>query len=139
MTTIPELIERVDVENILQMPRFAGGHDEQMKGLIKNSKVIAHYNKNDYSGVVATILQLNDTKEFVVYSDYYGSCNGCDAWEDCSNSEAISMSKHIASEAKIFSNKKELIQYLLKKDRSWEDWKTPLLKEFKQSVEGGEE
>jgi len=91
MTTNAELIERIDWENILKMSRYAGGHDEQMKGLLKDVEVITHWNEGDYQGEVATVVKLKDTKEIVAYTDYYGSCSGCDAWEDADDSSVKTM------------------------------------------------
>lgn len=47
-TQTDQLQKYIDWENILPMSRYAGGHDEQMKGLFKNIEVIAHWNENDY-------------------------------------------------------------------------------------------
>ena len=100
--THDELFKRMDCDNLLKMSRYAGGHDEQMQGLIKKAKVIAHWNEGDYQGTVATILKVNSTT-FIVYSDYYGSCGGCDAWEDASDESVKSMCRHLVYTAKIFS------------------------------------
>jgi hypothetical protein len=112
MTTNTGLIKRIDFDKILPMSRYAGGHDEQMKGLLKNVKVLSHWNEGDYSGSVATMVQLRDTKEVVIYSDYYGSCSGCDSWEDAGDTSVREMCKQLASTARIFKNKKEALSFL---------------------------
>lgn len=112
MTTNAELIERIDLEKILPMPRYAGGHDEQMKALLKNSTVLAHWNEGDYQGKVATVVQLNDTKEIVIYEDYYGSCSSCDAWEDANDEDVKHMCKQLASSAQIFKDLEEAKNFL---------------------------
>ena len=106
------LAERVDWDNIKPMDRCAGGHDLQMKGLLKNSRVLAHWNEGDYQGSVATIVVLKDTGECVYYDDYYGSCSGCDAWEDADDKSALSMCKNIAANAYIFKDFQTLVEWL---------------------------
>ena len=69
----------IDWENIMKMSRYAGGHDDQMKGLFRGAKVIVHWNEGDYDGQVATCVRLKDDR-ITIYNDYYGSCSGCDAW-----------------------------------------------------------
>ena len=137
MTTNMDLVERVDWERIKPMSRNAGGHDDQMQALLKNSKVIDHWNEGDYQGSVATCVQLNDTKEVVIYEDSYGSCSGCDAWEDCSDEDAFRMCKGLAASAKIFKTIKECKNFLLLKkhdepDFCWNYCSKQLLKEINE-------
>ena len=122
-----ELVERIDWENIMPMERYAGGHDEQMRGLLKDVTVIAHYNDGDYQGQVATCVMLNDTKEVVIYNDYYGSCSGCDAWEDASDEEVRKLCEDLAKGAYIFKDLNDCMDTLpeLKEEESfgwsWDD------------------
>lgn len=111
-----KLIKRIDWENIMPMSRYAGGHDEQMRGLLKNVTVIAHWNEGDYQGYVATCVQLNDTKEIVIYNDSYGSCSGCDAWEDATDEDVKEMCIQLACGAYIFKNMKDCKQFLSNPD-----------------------
>ena len=108
-----KLIERIDWEKIMKMPRYAGGHDEQMKGLFKGVKVIAHYNEGDYQGMVATCIKLKDTKEIVIYNDYYGSCSGCDAWEGATDDDVRQMCRQLACGALIFKNLEDCKSFLV--------------------------
>ncbi len=117
-----KLIKRIDWDKILPMSRYAGGHDEQMKGLLKNVKIIAHWNEGGYDGSVATCIQLKDTKEIVIYSDYYGSCSGCDAWEDASDEDVKRMCIQLASGSYIFKNIKDCIGFLKKRHDSEESF-----------------
>ena len=107
-----ELIDRINWDEIMPMDRYAGGHDEQMKGLLKNVKLIAHWNEGGYEGQVATCVQLNDTKEIVIYNDYYGSCGGCDAWEYASDDSVVTMCKQLAGGAYIFKTLDDCIEFL---------------------------
>lgn len=108
-----KLVDRIDWEKIMKMPRYAGGHDEQMKGLLKDVKIIAHYNEGDYQGMVATCVKLNDSKEIVIYNDYYGSCSGCDAWEDATDDDVRQMCRQLACGALIFQNLKDCKLFLI--------------------------
>lgn len=117
-TTNAELIERIDFDKIMPLPRCSGGHDEQMQNLIKNSKVIAHWNEGDYQGDVATCIQLLDTNEYVIYNDSYGSCSGCDSWEDADDKQARHMCIQLASTAKIFPTLQKLVSFLYSKSKS---------------------
>lgn len=101
----------IDWGNIMQMERYAGGHDDQMKGLFKDSTVIAHWNEGGYQGMVATCVRLSD-KRYVIYNDYYGSCSGCDSWENASDKEVKSMCINLSNGAYIFLSLLDVKQYL---------------------------
>lgn len=118
-----KLIDRIDWENLMPMSRYAGGHDDQMQGLLKDVTVIAHWNEGDYQGSVATCVKLNDTQEIVIYNDYYGSCSGCDAWEDATDDDVKTMCKQLAGGALIFQNLEECKKFLSsEKDATQYDW-----------------
>lgn len=112
MTTNIDLINRIDFEKVLSFKRCAGGHDDQMNNLIMNSTLLSDYNEGDYQGKVATMIQLNDIGEVVIYSDYYGSCSGCDAWKDADDDEVKTMCIQLASTAKIFKDINEALIFL---------------------------
>ncbi len=109
-----KLIDRIDWENIMKMDRCSGGHDEQMRGLLKNVTVFGHWNEGYYQGTVATCVMLMDTCETVIYNDYYGSCSGCDAWEDASDEDVVRLCKQLAAGAYIFANIHDCIEFLEK-------------------------
>lgn len=111
-----KLIDRIDWENIMSMPRYAGGHDEQMQGLLKDVTVIAHWNEGDWQGMVATCVRLNDTGEVVIYNDYYGSCSGCDAWEDATDDDVRQNCRQLAAGAYIFENLDDCVEFLSGKE-----------------------
>jgi len=111
MITHDELAKQIDIENLLKMDRGAGGHDEQMQGLIKGAQVIAHWNEGDYQGQVATIVRV-PSGEFLVYNDFYGSCSGCDAWEDAKDDDVKKMCNDLVYTAKIFNTLKEVFAFL---------------------------
>lgn len=106
------LIDRINWDVIMGLPRYAGGHDEQMQALLKDATVVGHYNCGDYQGEVATCVRLNDTGEYVIYNDYYGSCSGCDAWEDAADADVICMCKQLATGAYIFKTLDDCLDFL---------------------------
>lgn len=96
---------------LMKLPREAGGHDDHMKNLFLDASVIAHYNSGDYQGVVVTCLRLADGR-FVVFDDYYGSCSGCDAWEDASDEDISKLCIDLANRAYIFDTRDDVKQFL---------------------------
>ena len=118
-----KLINRIDWKNIMKMPRCAGGHDEQMRGLLKNVTVLGHWNEGDYQGYVATCVQLNDTGEIVIYNDLYGSCSGCDQWEDATDDDVRQMCRQLVCGAYVFKNLDDCKEFLGDPDRERSfDW-----------------
>lgn len=132
-----KLVDRINWDAIIPLPRYAGGHDEQMKNLLKDVTIIAHWNEGDYQGMVATCVQLNDTKEVVIYNDYYGSCSGCDAWEDATDDEVREMCRQLATGAYIFKSLEDCLEFLAEGDTEtsfdWETPRLPLLREIRFS------
>ena len=122
----------IDWENIMKMKRYAGGHDEQMRGLFKGATVVAHWNEGDYQGQVATCVKLKDGRQ-VIYNDFYGSCSGCDSWEEATDEEVKNMCINLSNGALIFQSLDDVIEFLEDPrvfDYSWTDCKKPLLKKI---------
>jgi hypothetical protein len=103
--------EMINWEIIMSLPRCAGGHDEQMRVLFKDSEVIAHYNSGGYQGVVATCVKLS-TGEFAIYDDYYGTCSGCDAWENATDDEVKKLCIDLANRVFIFQNIYDMVEFI---------------------------
>jgi Fe-S cluster biogenesis protein NfuA len=130
------LQEQLDWDNLMKMPRYAGGHDKQMQGLFKNAKVIGHWNEGDWSGEVATCVQLED-KRFAIYNDYYGSCSGCDSWESATDKTVKAMCISLANSAYVFESLEDVIEFLSSEDKkgewnSWSNSKMNLLSSIKK-------
>lgn len=118
-----KLKDRIDWENIMKMPRYAGGHDDQMRGLLKDVTILGHWNEGDYQGYVATCVRLNDTGEVVIYNDSYGSCSGCDAWDGATDEDVKQMCTQLACGAYIFKNLEDCIYFLKHVDKETSfDW-----------------
>jgi hypothetical protein len=107
-----KLADRIDWESILPMERYAGGHDDQMKGLLKDATIIAHWNEGSWQGYAATGARLNDTGEIVIYNDSYGSCPGCDVWDGATDDDVRQMCRQLACGAYIFKNLEDCKEFL---------------------------
>ena len=118
-----KLQKYIDWKNLMKMARYAGGHDEQMQGLFKNVTVIAHWNEGDYEGQVATCVKFNSgyyKGKYAIYNDYYGSCSGCDSWEDASDEEVKNMCIGLSNSAYIFKNLNDVKNFL--NEVSLDEW-----------------
>lgn len=128
----------IDWANIMGMPRCAGGHDEQMKGLLRKSKVIAHYNEGNWQGTVATCVRIGSGKyagKYAIYNDYYGCCSGCDSWEGADDASVKAMCIGLANGAYIFNSLNAAKAFLqdTTEDSNWNSWrgvKSALLREI---------
>lgn len=110
-TQSDKLQELIDWESIMAFPRTSGGHIEQMTGLFKGATVIAFYHSGDYQGEVATCVRLPDGR-FAIYNDYYGSCSGCDSWEDADDESVRLMCIQLANGAFVFESLEDVMEYL---------------------------
>lgn len=137
MITKDEIFKLMNKEELLKLSRYAGGHDEHMQNLIKGSKVIAHWNEGDYQGQVATCLLLPDGT-YMIFNDYYGSCSGCDSWEDASDEDILKMCQDLIYDSDIF-NSLEDVKVFLSQEKfdkySWNRSSKRLLKEINKSEE----
>jgi hypothetical protein len=128
-----ELQALIDWDNVMSMPRYAGGHDEQMKGLFKGAKVVAHWNQGDYQGTVATCVKLPDGR-FLAYNDYYGSCSGCDSWDGATDIEVKKLCIDLANGAYIFDSLNDVVTFLSQEEfdsYEWRECAKPLLERIK--------
>lgn len=127
--------ELIDWSAIMPMPRYAGGHDEQMQGLFKGATVLGHWNEGDYQGTVATAVQLADGR-VAVYQDSYGSCAGCDAWEDANDDRVRTLCRNLANGAYLFPTAGDAVVWLESASDAdtWnEKWKRPLAAEIRKN------
>ena len=116
----------IDWPVIMKLPRYAGGHDEQMTKLFKGAKVIGHWNEGNYQGMVATCVKLADGR-FAIYNDYYGSCSGCDSWVGASDEEVKNMCVNLANGAYVFSALEDVKLFLASEEGGsyWESSSDP--------------
>jgi hypothetical protein len=106
-----ELEKYIDWDLVIKQPRYAGGHEDVMFNIFgKNASVIAHWIEDDYQGSEAFAYQFPDGS-VVLITDYFGSCSGCDAWEDATDEDAKGMIRDMVSSSRVFSNIKDAIVF----------------------------
>ena len=110
----------INWNDLMPLSRDAGGHDEHMKKLFRGAVVLAHWNEGDYSGEVATAVKLEDGR-FAYYSDNYGSCSGCDAWEGANDNEIRFLCEELAKDTKTFNTMNEMLASLDAEKREFAD------------------
>jgi hypothetical protein len=95
----------------MKQSRYAGGHEDVMFNIFgRNASVIAHWIDDDYQGSEAFAYQFSDGS-VVLITDYFGSCSGCDAWEDSSDEDARGMIRDMVSSSRLFSNINDAITF----------------------------
>jgi len=120
-----ELVSMLDMDKLLTFEPYAGGHDEHMVNLLKGAVLVGHWNEGDWQGMVATCVKLPDGRH-VIYNDYYGSCSGCDAWEDAGDATIKKNCEDLAKGAYVFKSLEDVIEFLscdkLDERPEWFDW-----------------
>lgn len=90
-------------ELVLKLPRRASGHEEIMKGIFGDAeKAIAWHCDNDYQGECAVAHKVG--RGVAVFTDYFGSCSGCDSWEDADDDSVSLQVLALVKAAKVFSS-----------------------------------
>ena len=128
----------IDWPLVLQQERYAGGHWEVMRNIFgPNAEVIAEWTNDDYQGSIAVAYRLSDGR-VAVMTDYYGSCSGCDAWENCTEDEARKMISDLVKHCYVWPSTeaaKAGIEALNEQECPWQypmiDAKNLLQKEWK--------
>ena len=102
--TVAGLVDLIDWPLVMSQPRYAGGHEEVMRSIFgPSAEVIAWWHEDDYQGTVAIAHKLPDGR-FTVMTDYYGSCSGCDCWDDATDDDARQMVVDLANSARVFNS-----------------------------------
>ena len=102
MTTKQELVDKIDWARVLKAPRYAGGHQEVMDSIFGAfGTVIAEWVEADYQGSLAYAYRFPDGTVAII-TDYFGSCSGCDVWEDIGNAGAKRMIMSLVTSARVF-------------------------------------
>lgn len=119
------LEDKIDWKIVLAQPRYAGGHEEVMRNIFgKNAEVIAWWSDNDYQGTIAIAYEFPD-KSVAIMTDYYGSCSGCDAWEDSTPDDARKLILGLCGSAKQFSSRAEAGEWIANIDKAEKPWEYP--------------
>lgn len=104
-------LDLVNWDAALAAPRAAGGHDEMMLALYTGrGEVIAKWNEGDYQGEIAYAYLLPGGVVAII-TDYYGSCGGCDSWEDAGDDDARKLITSIVTSARVFETRSEAAEW----------------------------
>jgi hypothetical protein len=116
-----ELQNLINWNAVLEAPRYAGGHQEVMSAIFEgNSKILDHYTENDYQGQLAIAYEFSDGS-VVIITDYFGSCGGCDAWEDACDGDVRTMVTSLVNSARLFDGIEEARNFC-KSEKTAEDY-----------------
>ncbi len=97
-----EVLDAVNWKAALAAPRYAGGHEEVFRALFDGvAPVIAWASSDDYDGTVCAAYQFPDGS-VAILGDGYGSCSGCDAWEDAGDEDARALIVSMVTSARLF-------------------------------------
>lgn len=96
---------------IMTQPRNAGGHTEIMDCLFTDAKVLASVVEDDCQGTLGYVYQLTNN-DIAIVSDYFGSCSGCDSYENASDAEVRNLCIQLANNAHVFPNTREAFLFL---------------------------
>ena len=112
----------IDWPLVLSQPRYAGGHESVMRNIFgSNAEVISWYTSGDWQGVIAIAYKFPNG-EVAIMTDYYGSCSGCDSWEDSTEEDARNMILGLCGSAKQFDTvelAKEWIKNIDSENKPW--------------------
>ena len=133
----------LDWDRILKQRGSAGGHSEIMDVLFINGIVLANVSDNDYQGNIGyayLVYGYTDTAKIVVISDSYGSCSGCDGWEDATGEDLRQLCTNLANDAHMFDSIEEAISWLriAVNDATYYEWSrlgTELANELTKKLE----
>lgn len=114
----------LDWPTIMAQYRSAGGHHEIMGNLFTNCAILASYTQDDYQGELGYIYLVyfgTNYAKVAIITDYFGSCSGCDMWEDASDDDVRSMCIALANNARLFDTIDDAKEYLetCNKAESW--------------------
>ena len=127
MKTPEDISKLLDWETILKQPRCSGGHDDIMTNLFlrETAVCIAHWNEGDYQGTVATAYMFKDDGSVLIISDYYGSCCGCDLYEDAADDEIKKLVHDMVQGGILCETFSSAIQFINKINTSDKPWEYP--------------
>lgn len=115
----------IDWAIVLSQKRYAGGHEEVMRNIFgSNAEVVSWWREDDWQGTIAIAYKFPNG-EVAIMTDYYGSCSGCDAWEDSSDDDARKMILGLCGSAKQFDSVELAREWIKMFDERTEPWNYP--------------
>lgn len=120
----------IDIEAILTRKKewYASGQGELFELAFNKLIHIETVGGGDYSGVFGFAFKLPD-KRILLFTDYYGSCSGCDGLDGADAKFALEyVVGHVSSSMVLCESKKEAIIYLQKHSEcEWSDIKAEMI------------
>lgn len=118
----------LDWDRITKQHASAGGHSEILDVLFINGIVLGSVSTDDYQGYMGycyLVYGWTHTAKIVLISDSYGSCSGCDQWEDASEADVRKLCTDLANDAHSFDSIEEAIEWLkkAKDDSAYYEWR----------------
>lgn len=111
MLTKQQVADSVAWETVMAQPRYAGGHCDVMDNMFgESAEVIATWLEDDYQGDLAYAYRFTDGT-IAIITDGFGSCCGCDSWEDAEDAEARNMIQELAINARLFATLDEAKEF----------------------------
>ena len=122
MLSKQDVLDSVDWDSVMKAPRYARGHEEVMRTMFGDkAKVIGEYVEDDYQGDEAFAYEFEDGT-IAIITDSFGSCSGCDSWEDATDEEARNMVRELAINARLFPNRVEAREFCENGTDAAEQW-----------------
>ena len=118
----------LDWDRIMKAKRYSGGHSDVMDVLFINGIVLGSVSSDDYQGNIGyayLVYGWTNTAKIVLISDSYGSCSGCDQWEDAGDEDVRQLCTNLANDAHSFDSIEEAIAWLYKAaaDGTYYEWR----------------
>jgi len=100
-----------------QTSRCTGSHVGQLSNMFLDAQVIASECDDDYQGADCVVFLFAPPNpdidpKIVIVNDYFGSCSGCDMWEDSDDESLRELLVAIANNARLFDSFDEAIKFL---------------------------
>ena len=130
----------LDWDRIMKAHRMSGGHTEVLDVLFLNGQVLASVRVGDYEGMIAyayLVYGWTEHVKIVIISDYFGSCSGCDSWEDATDEDVRRLCTSLANDAHAFDSIEEALTWLNKSkgDSAYFDWSSGLAEALSTKLE----
>lgn len=117
-----EIADLVNWEAVLGQPRYSGGHVEPMRAIFQGAaEVVAEWVEDDYQGSEAFAYRFQDGSIAIV-TDYFGSCSGCDSWEDADDDEVRRMIGSLVNSARVLPSAAEAVAWCLTESQKPENY-----------------
>jgi len=97
-------------------PRYSGSHIDQMKNFLVDSDIIASEYDDNYQGHDSMVFLFTPANpkldpKLIIVTSYFGSCSGCDAWENAKDDDLRQSLVAIANNARVFDSFEDILRF----------------------------